>query len=171
MPHEFFIQVAILMVVGAVFGVFFLLTDTGRNILKTILGKHQTLFTGFKNSLVKFDKDKRAVFWNLILSFVRLNVTAITQYLLILSFGGSVDYGMLMLISAVTQVLSFIPITPSGLGIKEGAFSFLAGRIGVGLPIAGAAIFSMTIINYIYCALYAYLFIQKTDFSKIGLKN
>jgi len=169
MPREFFLQVLALLTAGWTGGLFFFYSEFGRNIIKKfVLGKHQELFTGFKKSIDIIVAEKKALIKNIFLTFIRLNITALTEYALIISLGGSVDYILLLLISAVTQLLSFVPLTPNGLGIKEGGFSFLATLIGVPLGIAGTTIFTMTILNYFYSAVYTAFFIQKTHFSKIG---
>ena len=112
-------------------------------------------------------KEKKDLLCDFFLTFVRLNITALTQYILLISLGATVDYSLLILISALTQLLSFVPISPSGLGLKEGGFSLLASLIGIPLAVAGTAIFSMTILNYAYSVLYTVFFLQKIELSKI----
>jgi len=171
LPPDYGVTVLGGLVVGWIGLFFFLYSETGRNLIKKfILRKYRDIFTGFKKAIDEIVAQKQRVFWDLVLSAVRLLVTALTTQVAILGLGGNAFFPWIILISAATQILSFIPITPNGLGVKEGGFAVMATFIGIPLGVATIAIFIMTILNYAFAGIVSLLFLEGRIFDIEGKK-
>jgi uncharacterized membrane protein YbhN (UPF0104 family) len=73
---------------------------------------------------------------------VATQVLAVFIYLL-LAFGLGIEIGFVRMawIASATAVLTLLPVTPSGIGVREGALVFLLGRYGTAGPEALALSF------------------------------
>ncbi len=131
-------------------GLAFLLSSPGRKIIRKLLGKYGEMFSGFsKNLKLMLFERKKAVTINFIITFLKWGITAILTYLTFLSFGITVSPLIILTISASVMLLSLIPVTMSGLGIKEGAAVFLYGLIGVPAAITISVHLIMLFMNYV----------------------
>ena len=54
----------------------------------------------------------------------------------------------IFMITAASTIISFVPLTMSGLGLKEGSFALLALRAGISVDKTAAMIVVSTAINY-----------------------
>ena len=57
---------------------------------------------------------------------------AIASYFAFLAFGIDISFGTVLFISLLVNVISMVPISVNGLGIREGAFVLLCTQVGVG---------------------------------------
>ncbi|MBI3034035.1 flippase-like domain-containing protein [Candidatus Woesearchaeota archaeon] len=139
----------------------FILTPFGTGIIKSILGKHREIFAGFsKTTRYLVFEEKKAVIANTAITFLKWGLTAVVTYLAFLSFGKPVSMVVIVTISATTMLLSLIPITMSGLGIKEGAAVVLYGLKGVPAEITISAHIILLMMNYLGAAT-IFLFMKK----------
>ncbi|MBI2134220.1 flippase-like domain-containing protein [Candidatus Woesearchaeota archaeon] len=130
-------------------GLIFVLSSPGRIMARKILGKFGEKFSGFSRTLFLLVLNrKQAVAINFALTFLKWGITAVVTNLIFLSLGKSINPLIILTISATIMLLSLIPITMSGLGIKEGAAVFLYGQIGVAAEITMAAHIILLILNY-----------------------
>ena len=147
------LQTAIYLTLGvsvlAVIGLVVLMTQFGRMILRKILGKRQQMFAGFSKTMkfIVFE-EKKAVILNIIITFAKWAVTSFLTSLVFLSFGVHVNPLVILSVSATAMLLSLVPITMSGLGIKEGAAIYLYGLAGVSGVVAVSVQLILLLLNY-----------------------
>ena len=122
-----------------------------RDIIKIyILRKYSHLFEGFSKTLFSlFKNNKKIVFVNLVLTIIKAFISAIAIYLLFLSFGQSVSLLYIIVIDSLITVISFIPVSFNGLGLKESSAVILYSLIGIS-PV-------ITVSSYILGAVLTYL--------------
>ncbi len=149
LPFDYALQLVALCSACGVILVLLLITPVGLAVVKKILGKHQQIFTGFSKTL-KFliFKEKKAVFLNIILTYFKLALASALTYLIFLSMGENVNLIIITTISATAILISLVPITMSGLGIREGASVFLYGLAGVAAPVTLAVHIILLIIYF-----------------------
>ena len=144
---------------------FMFFSDFGRGIIKFFLRKHSALFTGFSKAQGRLFRSK-AIFANIIVTITTFFCDTLILLLLLRSFGANADFMELALINALTRTISYIPITFSGLGLKEGSFTILAGYLGVDKIIALSAMSVATAIDYALVAAIT-LFFSKKQIDKV----
>jgi len=70
--------------------------------------------------------------------------TIFNVYLVFLSMGLNVSLSVHLVLMPIVYMISMVPVTVSGIGVREGVFAYLYGRIGVAPPQAVSA----SLINY-----------------------
>jgi len=89
-------------------------------VLKHIIRKYSKYFDGFSKTLYHFLKyKKKNLFENLLITSLKVLISTSAIFLLFLSFGHPVNFLNILLIDSAVNIISFIPITISGLGLKE----------------------------------------------------
>ncbi|MBI2574666.1 flippase-like domain-containing protein [Candidatus Woesearchaeota archaeon] len=143
-------------------GLLLLLTPAGRRIVRKLLGKYTEMFAGFSKTLTYLAfEEKKAAALNLIITFLKWGLTAIVTYLAFASFGiTAISPLAIITISATTMLISLIPITMSGLGIKEGAAVYLYGLVGVPAAATISAHIVLLLLNYLGAAA-VFFFVKK----------
>ncbi len=130
-------------------GLLLLLTPAGRAIARKLLGKYTAMFAGFSKTLTYLIfEERKAAAMNLIITFLKWVLTAIVTYLAFLAFGQKISPLVILTISATTMLISLVPITMSGLGIKEGAAVYLYGLVGVAAATTISAHIVLLLLNY-----------------------
>jgi len=131
-PTNQTLKLIIIITIPAIILILTIFTEKGRKLLiKLFLKKYASLFAGFSTSLIKIIKEYKYLILNLILTTIKTISLSIIYYLLILEFGQSVSLYHVILIYSMTSLISLIPITLSGLGIRESASVYLYNLIGV----------------------------------------
>ncbi len=117
----------------ALAGIFFIFSDPGRAFIKKyLLRKYHQKFKGFSSRLFWFlRKGKRFVLLNLILNLIKWATAAFAIYILFFAFGQKVPFVFVFVITCLTTIIALIPVSLSGLGLRESASVFLYGLIGV----------------------------------------
>ncbi len=157
------IHLIALLVGFTLFAGFFIITEKGRTILKkTILRWHQHLFEGFSKTFNEFlKKERKVILANFLFTIARLLVQTTFTLFIFLGFNQQVNFVLLMVVSAAVTIISAIPITVGGLGIRQGSMAFLLGLVGV--PYAttiSVSIIGMSI-RYSFIAFVTYFFLSK----------
>ena len=100
---------------------------TLRNFVKKyILRKYAEKFRLFHQTFFSLLRNHRSsLLLNVFLSFLKLFLHSVLVYLLFSSAGFFVPIPKIMVIMAIVSVISFIPISLAGLGIKEASFVVL----------------------------------------------
>ena len=155
------LKLTIATAAAAVVGLLFLLTHSGRGLIKKLLGKYNSMFAGFSKTLayLVFEERKAAAI-NLIITFLKWGLTVIVTYLAFLAFGQKISPLVILTISATTMLISLIPITMSGLGIKEGAAVYLYGLVGVAAATTISVHIMLLLLNYLGAAA-VFLFVKR----------
>ncbi len=150
------LELGILLLAGIIIGVALIKSETVRGFIKRcILKKYSENFRGFTKTFFGILNNKKgAVLGNTIITLIKGAVGALVTYSLFLALGVRIDYYHAFFISAITSLVSLVPITISGLGIKEAStvylFNYLAG-IETSI-VAGVALLNL-IIKYCIAAL------------------
>jgi len=94
-----------------------------RNIMSKKLANSISNFSnGFLNLL---KNKKKLICLNTLLTFVKWFFSGIFHYFLFLSLGFELNFGIVFLITAMVTIISLIPISISGLGVRESAAVYL----------------------------------------------
>ena len=133
----------------AIIGGLSLFSSIGRTIIKRIIGKYAEKFKGFNKTfkdLLKYHKDKIAI--NIFITLLRPIGNALLMIFILKAMGVEVPFTYVVLINAITLIASLIPLTPSGIGIRESIGAFLFTKIGVALEISLSMYLIILMMNY-----------------------
>ncbi|MCP3682763.1 MAG: flippase-like domain-containing protein [bacterium] len=156
------IWLVVILVLGFSLFVAMLFTGLGRVLVRKILGKHQKKFAGFSTTLNYFlKKQKKRLLLALIFAFLRWIASSLTIYIIILALGQHVDFVSVILVHATVIMVSMIPLTMAGLGIRESAAVFLFGKIGVLATVVTGIYLIFAGINYTLAAIIGLLYLRK----------
>ena len=129
----------------------FLFSNPGRNIMKRILGRYSVKFANFfgafKNLIVH---NKSKLFINIFITFLRPLFNGLIIFFIFKSLNYDVSLVYAMIISSMTMIVSLIPITPNGLGIREGFGLLLFSKIGIPFEATLAMYLIILLMNYSY---------------------
>lgn len=104
-------------------------------IMKRILSR----FQGFRLEMYATLKEYRGICINLALTALRFLFAGVSMVVILLWFGVEVSLFKVILIQAIVQFATFLPLTIMGLGIQEAFQVFLFGLMGVAPEIVLAA--------------------------------
>jgi len=151
---------ASLIILFGVLSIFF--SSSLRNFIKRfILRKYSYVFKGFSKTGNQILRSKRAMAVNFLLTVIRLVFTVLTYYVAFLTIDPSFRINPLaiMFISSAVTLTAFIPISISGVGIKEGTAVILYGLVGVSPELTFSAHLLLLIMRYVYSSLF-FIFIK-----------
>lgn len=115
---------------------FVFISNIGRGLIKKYILKEYSLkFKGFSKSLFRFKNHKRILLLNFTLTIIKNLFGASMIYLIFLSFNQNVSILLIYIINSVEYIISLIPVSINGLGIKESAGVFLYLSLGISSPI------------------------------------
>lgn len=102
-------------------------------IIKKFMPKYITKkFKKFKKTLIIFTKQhKKELILNLTLTVIKTFINGIIIYTIFLSLNTYASFLMVFLISSSLTILTLIPITINGLGLKEALGIYLYNMIGI----------------------------------------
>lgn len=143
-------------------GILIVLTSRGRNVLKMLMPKKVLeSFAGFSSTMNSFlSEGKMRLCLNLTLTLAKLLLQSTAFVLLFMGLGIQTGIVEIMLITSAATLLSFLPITMGGLGLREGAFAFLALQAGIPLKHSVSASIISTAINYLIVGAIALLYLM-----------
>src|SRR3989344_4645543 len=131
----FFLENTLVMLLLGIAGLmilsFFSLTPTGRVLVRKVI---QRFFPTEKPLLEGFEKKR--ILLNLVLSILRLVIASMTLYIVFLGFGLSPPIIPFVILSIASLLIGYIPITPSGIGLKEGSLVYLYTLISIPVEIS-----------------------------------
>jgi len=134
--------------------IFFIIWKKGRDAVKKyILRKHSSLFTGFYRTFSSYFKYyKHLLLINIILAFVKIFLFGLMIYFVFLAVNQQINVNILtiMIISSITNILSLIPITISGLGVRETSAVFMFSEFGILPEFTMSAYIILLFIRYIF---------------------
>ncbi|MBI2105579.1 flippase-like domain-containing protein [Candidatus Woesearchaeota archaeon] len=144
-------KITILLIITVLIILITIMSELGRSIIKRyILRKFSKNFIGFSQTFIWFLKEnKKIMFYNFILTIIRLFVLSISTYILFIGFGYNISILKILLITAIISILALIPISISGIGVREGGAGFLFGLIGIPLNVTLSVYLIMVITGII----------------------
>jgi len=168
------INITIILLVIFCIILFSIFNNKGRGIIKKyILKSYSVKFKNFHKYLVSYpNKYKREIMKNAFLTFLRLMVSSLSIFLIFLALGKNVPIMFIFLIKAATVVISFVPLSPNGLGIKESLGVYLYSRIGIASSIVGGMYIVVICLDYFIATTFVLLFLNKIQLGNIknGIK-
>ncbi len=147
----------------------FVFTNFGRGLIKKyILRKKQALFKGFSKTLFEYFKyHKKLLVINFSVTLIRVLTGGLMIFFIFKSLGATVSLIMIILIFAMSTIVSLIPISISGLGIKQSFGAYMYSLIGVSKEIIGGNYIINILLTYGF-ALIILMALKKED---IDIKN
>ena len=117
-------------------------SSPGEDTASTRAGVLRRRLRGVWTAASRFADMRYNVLVNALLVSVATQVLAVLIYLL-LAYGLDIEIGFVRMawIASATTVLTMLPVTPSGIGVREGALVYLLGRYGTPGPEALALSF------------------------------
>ena len=146
------VLIIIVLLIGA--GCFLLFTRRGTTIMKKIatffLPKRiVTRIQEYSRAVEMIVENKSLIVANSIVTITRIIFTAFILFLAFLSINSPVPYGHIFLTQALISLIGAIPITLSGLGLREGSAVFFYSLLGVAPEKTLVVYLSLTIANYL----------------------
>lgn len=124
--------------IGSIIGIALLWQDFTGSILAWIGSKLPGKLAGIWSKITSVYEDfkgyrtqYRLLFDVMLQSMVTLILTIASLYALILSLGQNVPIGAFAAVIAIATAIDLIPISPNGLGVREGVYVFLLGNLGI----------------------------------------
>lgn len=154
----------ILIVGGVLIGLIgislLLLTHPGRALIRQIGGKYTAYFEGFAVALPLFVKRPQGLIWNGVLTLIRSGVQAISLVFIFAALGYHASWWDSIALASSENLASLIPITLSGIGLRESVLAALGTQIGIPFTVgvsAGIVMTTITISTVILSAIYVAL--------------
>jgi len=141
-----------------------------RNIIKKyVLRKYSKHFKGFYKSFrYILKKRKRYVFLDIIITILRLVVSFLSTWFVFKAFNQSIPFYYIIFVSSIISIVTLIPISFSGLGIKEGLGTYMYSSLGNIAPsISMNVMIILTMRKYTMALLYYLVNIKLMDNLKI----
>lgn len=131
-------------------GIVIFFSQFGRGILKKyILRKRASLFEGFFDTFISYVKiRKKLVVTSLLLSALRWTINCFVVFLVFIAFNQEVPFIVLLAVVPLSSLASILPITFSGLGIREGVFTFSLLQIGIASHLSVTVSLFLLLIDY-----------------------
>jgi len=119
-------------------------------IKKYILRKYASKFKGFSKYLLYFiGKKKKVLSVVFLISFARAVVAATTVAMLFWLYGVKVSLFMVIIINSLGVLAALLPISASGLGIKEATVVYFYSLLGVDPVITGTIYLLIRVVHYV----------------------
>ena len=139
------------------------------NLLSKIVPKkYKSYIKPFFNEYHHFFKnDKKRIYKNLYFTLVRWFVDGVSIFMIFLALGITVNIIYVLIINTMTALLSLIPLTANGLGIRQSAGVYTFSKLNINPAITvNMYLISLSFTYLIAFSLYSYYsFIQRGDAS------
>ena len=141
-----------------------LFSQWGRKIIFKILGKYSLKLADFHetyDNLLKYHKDK--VLINIIITIIRPILNGLLIVILFKALGYNVSVFYAAIISSIALIASLVPLTPNGIGIREGLGLLLFSKIGIPFEASISMYLLILIMNYLTAILgvFYYFIVEK----------
>ncbi len=157
------LEISIILLIVFLIGFTFLISSKTREFLKKyILRKHHLLFKGFSKTLFLFlKKKKRFLLINILLTLMKLVFSSAIVWLIFLSTSTYVNIMYVIIFNSMLTIISLIPISLGGLGIREMSAVLLYKIIGINEATTLSIYIIVLIFNYIISISSIYLLKEK----------
>lgn len=154
-PKILAIKVSLLLIAFLAGLCFFLILKKTRKFAKKyILRKYSSKFKGFsRNLLYLLKRKKRFLLLNVLITFGRILFGGYIIYLILLFFDIKISFFLVPTISSVGIISSSLPISISGLGVRESIVVYLYSQFNVAAVIIGSVYLLITFLHYIISAI------------------
>lgn len=127
---------------------FFVFTPLGSSIIEKLFFKKALRFKDIISVSKQIYRKPELIIANFALTFVKWMVTAVAFYEVLRLLGQNINLFWVAIIYSTTIIISLIPISLSGLGVKEGAAYLMFSASGIDATVAFTAYLMFTIIGY-----------------------
>lgn len=121
-------------------------TKTGRDVIRFFLGAKSGFFEGFSASLPEFFQKPQGIIANALLTLARTGIQAVSLGMIFHSFGYSRSFVEMLSLSTAENLASLIPITISGIGLREVVLATMSEQIAIPFSLGITAGLVMTIV-------------------------
>ncbi len=130
---------------------FFIFSKNGREIIKKyILREYSSKFEGFYKVFSYYIKKQKSILiLNLIITSFKWFLSSIITYLLFIYYGYHLPIIYIFLITSMLVMITLIPLTISGLGIRESSAVLLFSLFGIKSSITISVYIIQLIVTYI----------------------
>ncbi|MDO8480360.1 MAG: lysylphosphatidylglycerol synthase transmembrane domain-containing protein [Nanoarchaeota archaeon] len=133
-------------------------------IKKYVLRKRAAHFQGFSIALSSYARDQpKTIALKVLLTSGKIVLGGLVPYLIYLALGTEISFFALLAIFNAATLLSLVPFTLSGLGLREGAVTLALERLGVEREAAFGGVLISTAMAYFLGVLLANALPAKTD--------
>lgn len=158
-----------------IFILFIFLSEMGRNLIKNILKQHATKFKGFSKTINIFIKKRLdLLFYNIIFTIIKTVLMALATYWLFLGFKVHVPFWLVLVTYVLGSIVSFIPISISGLGVRESVVIVLYAKFGIPASVVFSNYLFTNALNYFFAlfliVLNFYDYDRNRKYKKINLR-
>jgi uncharacterized protein (TIRG00374 family) len=151
MSEEIYGDIGILLlivIILVILGTVFIFSKYSQKLISFIFGKYNIYFSDFFITLVNLIRNhKSKVAINSLVTIVRPILNGLLILILFRSLGYNVGLIYATLVSSLTIIASIIPITPNGVGVREGVGVFLFSRINLPLEVSLSMYFMIFVFN------------------------
>lgn len=153
------LKLAGIVALAGIIIVIFFFTPYGIRLWKLLLGKYAQIFSGFSSTINTYFKQHKLT---LLLSFLVILATwlliALNISLAFLAFNIKFSFFKILLINSMVMILASIPLSLSGLGIREGSAVFLYSILGLNSASVLSSYLLLTFINSFFQPFIIYIF-------------
>lgn len=138
------------------------LSRVGKNLIKKIiLRRYSKVFVGFSKAESLILKKKSLILKNFVISMANWVINAVSVYILFVGFNQKISLFSVVSINAVLGMISFIPISISGLGVREASAVFFFSKLGIEPVIVLTTFIFLSIINYLLAVIVITIFLNR----------
>ncbi|MEM0360837.1 MAG: flippase-like domain-containing protein [Candidatus Diapherotrites archaeon] len=158
-----FFSITVFSLIALIAVLFFIVSPFGRELLKrTIFRQKKELFVGFYSTLKACAIErKKALVMTVVFTTLRSLAMGLSLSLILLGFGFSADLIDLTALTSAVTLIAFVPVTISGLGLREGSFVFLSSFLGLSSASAAGAMVIVNLINYLVVLFIFYFLLSR----------
>jgi uncharacterized membrane protein YbhN (UPF0104 family) len=145
-PSDQWIIPIALLLLSTFVGFFFFLSRAGRQIMRQVLGSRSSFFEGFSGAFPIIFHHPKGILVNAGLTLIRTGVQAVSLIYLFSSLGYQKSYFEMLALSSMENLASLIPVTISGIGLREGVLGAVSTQIGIPFSVGTTAGLVMTLV-------------------------
>lgn len=144
------IKLLAFLAVGYGIAFFFIFSSFGRDVIKRlILRKTSDKFAGFSKVLFSQIRKKANMLLIFALGFIKWAINGFILYILLLYFNQQASFLQVFIVSSIVTIISYIPITFNGLGLRESSAILLFNLIGLDEAIVLSCFIYTLILAYV----------------------
>ncbi len=114
---------------------FFMFLRYGKALIRKLFGKYSKYIESFHANIHLITKKPLLLFILFIISSLRWLVLSFSMWILLSMANEHVSFAYVFLFSVTANILALLPVTVSGIGLKEAAFVYLYALIGASTSI------------------------------------
>jgi glycosyltransferase 2 family protein len=151
----------------------FIITNKNIRLLirKYILKSYSKKFSGFSEYFILCLQNLKIILLNFLITLIKWIINALAIYLIFISLNTNILFKNVFLISCMGILLSLIPITFNGLGVREASFIFFYSKVGINANISMSVSIILLVINYIIPSIILIFNLNKFDEIKIKYRK